>query len=73
MRYAAENRSFVSFMFACAVGLLLFLRHPFPVDDPLLNMIRISRPGIHTGIRLTYTAMLFTTPYMVATFVLSFA
>ena len=73
MRYAAENRSFVSFMFACAVGLLLFLRHPFPVDDPLLNMIRISRPGIYTGIRLTYTAMLFSTPYMVATFVLSFA
>jgi hypothetical protein len=73
MRYAVENRSFISFLLAGSIGLALFFRWPFPVDDPLLQLILWQRPGIHSGIRVAYTVMLFTTPYMVAAFALSFA
>ena len=72
MRYAIENRSFISFLFACSVGLTLFFRWPFPVDDPLLGMIMLERPHIYQGIRWTYAAMLFTTPYMISATTLSF-
>lgn len=72
MRYAAENRFFISFLFAAAVGLTTFLRWPFPYDDPLLRMIWLQRPAIYDGIRAAYTIMLFTTPYMIAAFALSF-
>ncbi|HXJ44847.1 MAG TPA: type IV secretion system DNA-binding domain-containing protein [Bryobacteraceae bacterium] len=73
MRYVVENRSFVSFLLACGIGLAIFFHWPFPVDDPLLGMIRLERPGIYSGIRFTWTAMMFTTPYMVSTLILSFA
>jgi hypothetical protein len=72
MRYAVENRSFVSFLLACGAGLALFFRWPFPANDPLLQMILLERPMIFSGIRLTYAAMLFTTPYMMSAFILSF-
>ena len=71
MRYAIENRSFISFLFACSIGLTLFLRWPFPIDDPLLGIIMLERPRIYQGIRWTYTAMLFTTPYMLSALTLS--
>jgi hypothetical protein len=72
MRYAVENRSFVSFLLACGAGLALFIRWPFPSNDPVLQMILLERPMIFSGIRLTYAAMLFTTPYMMSAFILSF-
>lgn len=72
MRYAAENRFFISFLFAGSVGIAVFLRWPFPSDDPLLRMIWLQRPAIYAGIRAAYTVMTFTTPYMIAAFALSF-
>src|SRR5581483_11506475 len=72
MRYAAENRFFISFLFAGSVGIAMFLRWPFPTDDPLLRMIWLQRPAIYAGIRAAYTVMMFTTPYMIAAFALSF-
>jgi hypothetical protein len=72
MRYAIENRSFISFLFSCGVGLALFLQWPFPGGDPLLQIVLLERPRIYAGIRLAYTVMLFTTPYMISAFMLSF-
>jgi hypothetical protein len=73
MRYAIENRAFMSFLIACSSGLWLFLKYPFPADDPLLNMILAMRPSIYSAIRLAYSSMLFTTPYLLSTFALSFS
>jgi hypothetical protein len=71
MRYAIENRSFISFLVACTAGLTLFLRWRFPTGDPLLGMIMLQRPDIYSGLRLAYTAMLFSTPYMISALALS--
>lgn len=73
MRYAVENRSFISFLFAGAVGLALFFAAPFPAGNPLLQLLQVQRPEIHAGVRLAYGVMLFTTPYMISAFALSFA
>src|SRR5258708_4558627 len=73
MRYAVENRSFISFLFAGTVGLALFCSCPFPLDNPLLRLIALDRPLIHSAIRVAYTIMLFTTPYMISAVALSFA
>ncbi|MCU1325342.1 MAG: hypothetical protein JWN34_712 [Bryobacterales bacterium] len=73
MRYALENRAFMSFLIAGSSGLWLFLKYPFAADDPLLNMILAMRPSIYSAIRLAYASMLFTTPYLLSTFALSFS
>lgn len=62
----------ISFLFACDVGASLVLRWPFPDDDPLLGMILAARPGTDWALRVVYTAMMFSTPYMFSVFTLSF-
>jgi hypothetical protein len=73
LRQVIENRFFISFLFASVLGLALLLRVPFPSADPLLLLIRTQRPPVYYAISWTYMAMLFTTPYIVASTLLSFA
>ncbi len=73
LRGAVENRFFISFLVAAAAGLLFFYRMPFPVGDGLLSLVHSQRPAVHAGFRGAYTLMLFTTPYILCSTVLSFA
>ncbi|MCU1262134.1 MAG: hypothetical protein JWO80_5019 [Bryobacterales bacterium] len=73
MRQAVENRSFISFLLASAIGMTLFFRLPFPSHDVLLQLIHAQRPGVFQGIKWTYTVMLFTTPYIAFSVLFSFA
>ena len=73
MRQAIENRSFLSFLLASVLGMALFFRCPFPADNAILRFIHAQRPGIFQGFRWSYTAMLFTTPYILFSLLLSFA
>ncbi len=73
MRKAVENRLFISFLLASTIGMTLFFRCPFPADNSLLEFIHAQRPGIFQGFRWTYTAMLFTTPYIAFSLLFSFA
>jgi hypothetical protein len=72
MRVIVENRTFISFLLACACGLTLFYGMPSPQNDVVLKMIAVERPGIFTGIQWLYTGMLFTTPYFLSSVLLSF-
>lgn len=73
MRQAVENRFFLSFLVAVTTGMLLFLRHPFPADDALLQFIRAHRPAIFLAFEWAYTVMLFTTPLLLASVLFSLA
>lgn len=71
MRQAIENRSFLSFLLACASGVYLFFRFPFPNSDPILQLILLQRPLIFHGIHCAFVAMLFTTPFLIVSVALS--
>ncbi len=71
MRRAIENRSFLSFLLASALGTYLFVRFPFPGSAPILQLILTQRPAIFQGIRFSYIAMMFTTPWLLCSLLLS--
>ena len=73
MRQAVEHRFFLSFLLASVVGTTLLVHRPFPSRDGMLLLIRAQRPIIYTGLLWIYTAMLFTTPFAMASVLLSFA
>jgi hypothetical protein len=52
-----------------AVGLYLW---PFPIDNPLLGLISVIRPGLYAGFTYTYATLWFSTPYFVFSMVGSF-
>src|SRR6185369_9764459 len=58
---------------ASSVGLALLLKYPFPSEDALLSLIRARSLSVYEGLHWTYTALLFTTPYVVSSSLLSFA
>jgi hypothetical protein len=72
MRLVLENRSLLSFLIGSWIGLALFMAFPFPVDDPVLQLVLAERPAIFYGFKWTYGAMLFTTPYAALAILLSF-
>jgi hypothetical protein len=49
---------------SAVLGFLLYRQIGFPSDDPILELVRQKRPMVHEGLRLSYTAMLFTTPLL---------
>jgi hypothetical protein len=49
---------------ACATGITLYFRWPFPENDLMLRLISIRAPLIYAGFKYTYTLFLFTTPYI---------
>ena len=72
MRLITENRSLISFLLGAGIGGTLLLAHPFPADHSLLRLILAERPMIFYGLKWTYYAMLFSTPYAVVAVLMSF-
>jgi hypothetical protein len=68
---ALTSKGLVSHVLACATGITLYFRWPFPEDDLMLHLISIRAPLIYVGFKYTYTLFLFTTPYIGYSFVLS--
>jgi hypothetical protein len=73
VRALVESRQFISFLLSAGLGLAGFYRLPFPSDNALLALIRLQKPGIFLGIKWSFTAMLFTTPYVTCSVLLSLA
>ena len=71
MRRIIESRSFVSFVLSAAIGIFLFRQCPFPEEDNVLQMVLLQKPYLFYGIKYTFTAMLFTTPYILLSVLLS--
>ncbi len=65
------HRSLVSACIGAVAGAAGFMLCPFPVNHLLLRVVAWHAPHVYEGIRWTYTALLFTTPYMAASVLLS--
>lgn len=65
------SRSLVAYVLASAAGLTLYFRCPWPADDLMLRLIALRQPLIYDGLRDSYAVFLFTTPYILFSFMLS--
>ena len=68
---ALASKGLVAYVLACATGITLYFRWPFPENDLMLHLISIRAPLIYVGFKYTYTLFLFTTPYIGYSLVLS--
>jgi len=71
MQRALESRAFLSALLAMAAGLALFYRYPFPQDQFFLRVIAMRAPQALISFQYIYYTLLFTTPYLVSSTVLS--
>src|SRR5438445_10202930 len=73
MPVVSANRGLVNAAFAAMFGVALLSRHPFPDENSVLALVRLNAPSIFYGIKWGYLAMLFTTPYIGLSLLLSLA
>jgi hypothetical protein len=68
---ALASKGIVAYVLACATGITLYFRWPFPEDDLMLHLIELRAPAIYLFFKYSYTLFLFTTPYIMYSLVLS--
>jgi len=66
VRTLIEERVGISFLIAISVGCALAWRFPFPSEQPFLQYIGQQQPFILATLRWSYTAFLFSTPFLFA-------
>src|SRR5467141_3873078 len=71
MQRTLESRVFISAILAMATGAFLFYTHPFPDEQIFLRVIALRAPQAFLSFKYLYYALLFTTPYLVCSTVLS--
>src|SRR5262245_7984105 len=64
MLAVSASRGLVSAALATIAGIAFLARLPFPDENSVLELVRLNAPSIFYGIKWTYLAMLFTTPYI---------
>lgn len=73
MQAVVASRGLASVTLAAMVGLALLSRLPFPAENDLLQLVQLQSPSIFLGIKWAYLVMLFTTPYIGFSLLLSLA
>src|SRR5712664_4239284 len=71
MRALVETRQFLSALLSAVFGTALFYRMPFPDENNLFQLVWLAKPYLFYGIKWAYIAMLFSTPYIGFSLVLS--
>jgi hypothetical protein len=71
MQRTLESRAFLSAILAMATGGFLFHVHPFPDEQIFLRVIALRAPLAFLSFKYLYYMLLFTTPYLVCSTVLS--
>jgi len=66
-----NSKNFVAFLFTAATGMTLYFAMPFPEENPFLRLIALKAPLVFRGAEYSYIAMLFTTPYIAYSLLLS--
>jgi hypothetical protein len=66
-----NSKNFVAFLLASATGMTLYFLLPFPEGNLFLRVIAIRAPLVYDGAKYSYTVMLFTTPYIILSILLS--
>jgi hypothetical protein len=71
MQRALESRAFISAILAMAIGAYLFHAYPFPDEQLFLRVIASRAPQAFVSFKCLYYTLLFSTPYLVSSTVLS--
>jgi hypothetical protein len=66
-----HSRGFVAAVLAIGAGAFLYYTHPFPEDQLFLRVISIRAPHAFLSFKYLYSIILFTTPYVVFSTLLS--
>ena len=66
-----NSKNFIAFLLASATGMTLYFLYPFPASNLFLRVIALRAPLVYRGAFWSYTAMLFTTPYILYSILLS--
>jgi TraM recognition site of TraD and TraG len=72
MRRVVENRAVLASAGAAAIGVTSLSRWPFPEENALLGFIHLNVPWLFYGIKFSYLVMLFSTPWIALSVLLSF-
>ena len=65
------SKNFLAFLLASGTGMYLYFAYPFPSSNLFLRAIAIRAPQIYQAAFYSYTAMLFTTPFILFSILLS--
>ncbi|MFZ0820650.1 MAG: type IV secretion system DNA-binding domain-containing protein [Candidatus Acidiferrales bacterium] len=68
---ALHSKNFIACLLAMGTGTLLFFEAPFPDDNLILRLIALRTPEVFAGLKYSYLVMLFTTPYITFSILLS--
>ena len=71
MRDVLEARGVVSLAVSAVVGAIGLYHYPFPSENPVLALIRLERPLVYGVFAYTYAVLWFTSPFFLATILLS--
>src|SRR6266566_233998 len=66
-----NSKNFIAFLLASATGMTLYFLLPFPEGNLFLRLIAVKAPLVYSGAKCTYTVMLFTTPFIILSILLS--
>jgi TraM recognition site of TraD and TraG len=66
-----NSKNFIAFVLASATGMTLYFLLPFPQGNLFLRLIAVKAPLAYSGAKYSYTVMLFTTPYIILSIILS--
>jgi len=64
IRAVVEERAFAVSVLSIAIGVSLWLSMPFPEQNVFLQYVAIQRQPFYAFLRWSYTAFLFTTPFL---------
>src|SRR6266849_2298352 len=73
MRTALAHPATLNLALTALVGAVLLYRMPFPEENALLQLVLFEKPQVFYGIKWTYLALLFATPYVGLSLVSSLA
>ena len=66
-----NSKNFIAFVLASATGMTLYFLLPFPAGNLFLRLIAVRAPFVYSGAKYSYIVMLFTTPYIILSILLS--
>jgi hypothetical protein len=68
---ALHSKNFIACLLALGTGTILFFEAPFPDGNLILQLIALRAPEVFAGLKYSYLVMLFTTPYITFSILLS--
>src|SRR5438034_2304955 len=71
IRQIFKMRTFLACVLAATTGMMLYFCYPFPDENFFLELIFLWARPVFQGLKFFYTLFLFTTPYILYSFLIS--